>query len=378
MRNTIPSADPSRDILRHFRPHNRRHASKTSKTQILTSRSAVAPCSSPSQCNPTEKQCPAVSRRPVRKSPTAAHRVFLIPELLGNILIHLPVGSLRSAMFVCRQFHDCIRPNADQPLEGMRKALGLEFKRRIESIADSEIIALTKPPAQREPLLPHLGWLMNATIDSQIPLHQVSEPTLCIYPFDLDVIKQRAGTRTVKLKIKLNPKHVDYWGHPKGILRYKNRAKNDEKRVYEDTILEGKHPSWTDIKLLTMPFALKVSVMVDFREVMGASPYHHTSRLCSATGCLIGIHGVQVGLVHLTLRLLRKELKLALRRSLTRCYTPEQATLGELVALLRRIESEVSSVTSRITQERELRGKSYYEGKQWWRCAVFPRLKRAS
>lgn len=233
-----------------------------------------------------EKHCSAAFNRHVEKRPTAAQRVFGIIELVGKIMVHLPVGSLRNAMFVCRHFRECIRPDADHPLEGMQEALGLKFKRRIESLTDAEREALTEASSERESIFPRLEWLMNASIDCETLPHEISIPTLTVYPFDVRKVVQEPNAEAVKIELVLNPNNA-YWGRPKGILTH------DHQRLFAASGEDGTCRSWTDVKLLTMPFPVEVEITVDFRVHLGDRE-HGIYGICTAPRCQLGTHGVQV------------------------------------------------------------------------------------
>lgn len=134
-------------------------------------------------------------------SPSAADRVFAIPELLEMILTHLPQGPLHRAMQVSRRFCDTIDPKIPSSVSGMHVALGLQFGRKIEDMTPSELAALALPeePAtvstflydQLDQTLHHrFHWLLNVTLDPFVApvvrdARRASVPTLSIAGYHL-------------------------------------------------------------------------------------------------------------------------------------------------------------------------------------------------
>ena len=232
------------------------------------------------------------------------------------ILTRLPPGPLYRAMQVSKHFQSTIDPKFPSSVSSMRIALGLQFGREIEDmtpwehaeLAVSEEIALTVSnflydmPAQT--LHRRFHWLLNVTLDPKIvsvvrDIRLVSVPTLTIDKFRLTRIARgdHAGRKrtsrhsgdessnVLTLKFSFVAKGYEQdWPTTRGIARGK------------DTLypVNGGHATWSGVKILTMPFEVRVCVSVDFRDAMHAS-YHHIGH-CHVPGCQVGLHGVQVSL----------------------------------------------------------------------------------
>lgn len=293
----VPRRDPhsanEHRQAHHHQAFNMRGVLETSNKDAMALPSTTDPLAKLSGLREAlNKHCSAAFNLHVEKGPTAAQRVFGITELVGKIMVHLPVGSLRNAMFVCRHFHECIRPDAEHPLEGMQEALGLRFKRSIESMTDEETKYFTEAPCERESIFPRLEWLMNASIDSETKPHQISMPTLVVYPFYLHKVVQKPDADAIKIELALNPNDV-YWGDPKGIFNHTGKATSRDPGLFTASRQDGTRRSWTDIKLFTMPFPVEVEITVDFRVHLGCAE-HGTYAACMAPMCQLGTHGIQV------------------------------------------------------------------------------------
>jgi hypothetical protein len=230
------------------------------------------------------------------------------------ILTCLPPGPLRHAMKVSRDFRDAIDPNSTHPLTGMRVALGLRFSRKLEDMTPSEHaeLALREDRFDAPTVFTYhydialhrrFYWLLNVTlhpVDHPIPRAErhVSVPTLAIHPFSLvriargdhagrnngHKVPKRSGdedSNVLTLKFSLNANFYDNATiTDKGIYRARTIYPNDD------------DATWSDIKILTLPFDVRVCVSVDFRDAMQARG-HHIGH-CRVPGCQVGDHGVQV------------------------------------------------------------------------------------
>ena len=218
-------------------------------------------------------------------------------------------------MQVSRDFRDAIDPEAAHPLIGMRVALGLRFRRKLEDMTPSEHADLALREDRHEAptvvnyhydiaLHCRFHWLLNVTlhpVDHPImrEICHVSVPTLAISPFSLVRIARgdHAGrsddhkvpkrgddenSNVLTLKFSLTAKGYDNAG------TITNRGIFKAGTVYPD----DDDASWSDIKILTMPFDVRVCVCVDFRDAMQAHG-HHIGH-CRIPGCQVGDHGVQV------------------------------------------------------------------------------------
>ena len=120
------------------------------------------------------------------------------------------------------------------------------------------------------------------------------------------------------------------------------------------------------MKLLTMPFKVRVIVAVDFRAAMG-SP-HHPRGHCPARGCQLGLHGIQVRPILLVIE------KLSVYRFTDRppqqtmtTLEPEKATQGELISFLDLVEKDARDVAASISRRSARHGpgpsgEAYYLG----------------
>lgn len=259
---------------------------------------------------------PSTSRTADSPSPTpsAAQRVFAIPELFEMILTRLPPGPLYRAMQVSKHFQSTIDPRPPSSVSSMRIALGLQFGRKIEDmtpwehaeLAVSEEIAVTVSTflydVPDQTLHRRFHWLLNVTLDPRIisvvrDIRLVYVPTLAIDNFRLTRIARgdHAGRKrtsihsgdessnvlTLKFSFVARGYEQD-WPTTRGIARGK------------DTLYphNSGHATWSGVKILTMPFDVRVCVSVDFRNAMHAS-FHHIGH-CHVPGCQVGLHGVQV------------------------------------------------------------------------------------
>lgn len=222
----------------------------------------------------------------------AAQQVFSCPELAGLILTNLPLRSLRNTMLVCKRFHDYIRPDAEHPLSGMKAALGLKFARTIDSITSLEAGELKTTPLYEEPGHYRLCWLLNANIDCLRSLPQtISAPSLWLDPFILESIHQNYKTKVLRIKLRVEASLLNQVSAKRGIVKDTTTI---SPRVWDVGVLDkDNRPSWANIKLLTMPMPVRVSINVDFRWAMNAEG-HHVTGSCSAPGCHVGSHGIQV------------------------------------------------------------------------------------
>lgn len=243
-----------------------------------------------------------------------AQQVFEIPELLGLILTNLPPGPLHHAMEISTRFCDTIKPTLPHSVAGMRVALGLRFRRRIEDMTDSERLDLTTVDnvgattillydVLDQIIHRRFHWLLNVTLD---PINvsvmrekrHVSVPTLAIDPFHIvrisrgDHVDRSSSSRprriisddtstVMSLRFTLVAK-----GYECDTVTTRGIVKAD--KLYPN---DGR-ASWSGVKLLTMAFDVRVCVGVDFRDAMHA-PFHHTGH-CQVPGCQVGRHGIQV------------------------------------------------------------------------------------
>jgi len=229
------------------------------------------------------------------------------------ILTHLPPGPLHHAMEVSKDFRDTIKPTTSSSNPpGMRKALGLGFRRCIEDITYSESLSLAMTDDSTDELTLlydlideniHLRfhWLLNVTLDPRnASARRKSKhgpvPTLATKPFHLvriargthtdlstrtDVSPDDESSETMTLNFCLPVQGLDTDEQiTRGIL------KDDD--VYPN----NGSATWSGVKILTMPFDVRISVCVDFREAMFA-PWHPVGH-CRFPGCQVGDHGVQV------------------------------------------------------------------------------------
>jgi len=246
-------------------------------------------------------------------SPSAADRVFAIPELLEMILTHLPQGPLHRGMQVSRRFCDTIDPKIPSSVSGMRVALGLQFGRKIEDMTPSELAALALPeePAtvstflydQLDQTLHHrFHWLLNVTLDPFVApvvrdARRASVPTLSIAGYHLvriargDHVGRRRSSRNSG-DDSSNVLTLKFTHASKG---YENEAVTT-RGISRAGALYPNHSlaTWLGVKILTMPFDVRVCVSVDFRDAMHANN-HHIGH-CQVPGCQVGDHGVQVSL----------------------------------------------------------------------------------
>jgi hypothetical protein len=218
-------------------------------------------------------------------------------------------------MQVSRDFRDAIDPEAAHPLTGMRVALGLRFGRKLEDMTPSEHadLALREDHYEAPTVFTYhydialhrrFHWLLNVNlhpVDHPIAreIRHVSVPTLAIAPFSLvriargdhagrgngHKVPKRSGdedSNVLTMEFSLTAKGYDNAGMitNRGIFKAGTVYPNDD------------DASWSDIKILTMPFDVRVSVSVDFRDAMQARG-HHIGH-CRVPGCQVGDHGVQV------------------------------------------------------------------------------------
>jgi len=228
------------------------------------------------------------SFRPSRKPGSAVKEVFNTPELLGMILAELPLASDRTAMTTSRQFWQALNPDAEHPLYGIKRALGIEFSRSLESMTDSEKAELERAGGlSPEVHPPRMDWLLNIEIDRPSCLLSRRSAFLRIKPFVLHAMGAVLEDGVFMIKLRLNAEHIDArYTEWKGVAA----LRDDRKLLWSNGDLVSRN--WMDVKLLTMPFKVKVIVAVDFRAAMG-SPRHPRGP-CPAPGCQLGDHGVQV------------------------------------------------------------------------------------
>lgn len=223
-----------------------------------------------------------------KRAQSAAHQVFNTPELLALILSELPLESNRNAMFVSKLFWQCTRPDADEPLSGINEALGLKFSRSIESMSDWEkgdFWGHKCPPHGLHG--PHMDWLLNIQFDCACMLDQ-KLPFLKIKPFTLASIKGNILNETLKIKLKLDAEHIKNAMEWRGV----GALRQGQQKLYSNRTYNGVRHNWMDVKIVKMPFSVRVCVAIDFRRSMGA-PSHQPGQ-CPIHGCQVGLHGVQV------------------------------------------------------------------------------------
>lgn len=226
--------------------------------------------------------------QPSQKPDSAVQKVFKLPELLGMILAELPLVSDRAAMTVSRQFWKALNPDTEHPLYGIKRALGVEFSRSLESMTDPEKAELERAGGLSPEIHPpRMDWLLNIEIDRPSCLLSRRSAFLRIKPFVLHVMGAVLENGILMIKLRLNAEDIDArYREWKGVTA----LRDDRKLLWSNGDLVSRN--WMDVKLLTMPFKVKVIVAVDFRAAMG-SPRHPRGP-CPAPGCQLGDHGVQV------------------------------------------------------------------------------------
>jgi hypothetical protein len=219
---------------------------------------------------------------------SAAHQVFRTPELLGMILVNLPLISDRSAMSVSKQFWAVLNPDAERHLCGIKGALGIDFSRSIESLTDSEKADLWGHKFTPLHILePRLDWLVNFELDLAFACRRHA-PFLKIWPFVFEGMTGSLKHRKLDISLRLDAEDIDKdYTESKGVYT----PRKGRTMIYSN---ERDVPArnWMDVKLLNVPFRVLVSVAVDFRKCMGA-PSHHEGT-CRVPGCQVGLFGVQV------------------------------------------------------------------------------------
>ncbi|GAB7322612.1 hypothetical protein MBLNU13_g03524t1 [Cladosporium sp. NU13] len=280
------------------------------------------------------------SRQPSQKPDSAVQKVFNLPELLGMILAELPLASDRSAMSVSRQFWQALNPDAEDPLYGIKKALGIEFSRSLKSMTYVEKAELERAgglPPEIHPL--RMSWLVNIELDRPSCLLSRRSAFLRIKPFVLHVMGAVMRDGVFVIKLRLNAEDTDArYTEWKGVAA----LRDGQKRLWSNGDLVSRN--WMDVKLLAMPFKVKVTVAVDFRTGMG-SP-HHPRGPCPAPGCQLGLHGIQYTM---------------------KTFEPQKATQGELISFLDIFEKDARDIAASIAR-RSARpgpgpfGEAYYLG----------------
>ena len=225
--------------------------------------------------------------QPSQKPDSAVQKVFNTPELFGMILAEVPLASDRNAMRVSRQFWEALKPDAERHLYGIRRALGVEFSRSLKSMTDGEKAELERvgslPPGTHPP---RMDWLVKIELDRAC-LFKRHSPFLRIKPFVLHAMYALLEDGIFVIKLKLDAEDIDArYTEWKGVAA----LRDGRKMLWSNGDLVSRN--WMDLKLLTMPFEVKVIVAVDFRAGMG-SPRHPRGP-CPAPGCQLGLHGIQV------------------------------------------------------------------------------------
>ena len=229
-----------------------------------------------------------------RKPKPAVQKVFNTPELLAEILTCFPLESDRRLIGVCKAFWRCLNPGAQRHLYGIKQALGIKFSQSIASITkkESETIWNEKVP----PELIHVrrvDWLFNVRLECPCAVGHHT-PLLTIEPFTLiSVAGQHPKSDLFNISLKLDAESLikePRVMHPE--LKGVKNVRNGQEVLYSNQ--HGVSRNWMDVKLLNMPFRVRVSVTVDFRKGMGA-PTHHEGH-CPVQGCQLGLWGQQVRL----------------------------------------------------------------------------------
>jgi hypothetical protein len=229
------------------------------------------------------------------------------------ILTSLPPGPLHHAMQVSKRFHDAIDPKAPSSVSSMRVALGLLCRRKIDDLTPSEHVELTLRDGAAatvtiflydtpdQTLQRRFHWLLNVTLEPadvsvERDIRLVSVPTLLIAGFNITRIARgdHAGrgrnsrhrgdesSNILTLKFSCVAKGLELdTTTTRGIIRAKNTLCPLHTRA-----------GWFGVKILTMPFDVRVCVAVDFRDAMLATG--HDIGTCHIFGCQVGDHGVQV------------------------------------------------------------------------------------
>jgi hypothetical protein len=237
------------------------------------------------------------------------------------ILTRLPPGPLHHAMQVSKRFHDAIDPKAPSSVSSMRVALGLLCRRKIEDMTPSEHAELAHRDgapatprrlfydAPQQTLHRRFHWLLNVTLD---PVDVSVVRDTCFVPVPTLSI---AGSNTIRI---VRGDHAGRGGNSRRsgdessnilTLNFSYVAKGFEQdkptaRGIIRSIVKSKDTlcpldpgaGWFDVKILTMPFDVRVCVSVDFRDAMQATGHHVGP--CRYFGCQVGNHGVQVRLEH--------------------------------------------------------------------------------
>ena len=223
-----------------------------------------------------------------QKPDSAVQRVFDVPELLGMILAEVSLVSDRSAMSVSRRFWRALNSDAEQPLYGIKRALGVEFSRSLKSmtcVEKAELERCGRLPPDTHPL--RMDWLVNIEIDRPGCLLSRRSAFLRIKPFVLHVMGAVLEDHVFIVELGLDAVDIDArCMERKGVAA----LRDGQKLLWSNG--DPVSRNWMDVKLLTMPLRVKVTVAVDFRAVMGSPG--HLQGPCSAPGCQLGLHGIQV------------------------------------------------------------------------------------
>jgi hypothetical protein len=311
------------------------------------------------------------------------------------ILTRLPPGPLHHTMQISKHFHDAIDPKAPSSVS-MRVALGLLCRRKIDDLTPSEHVELTLRDGAaatvtiflydtpQQTLHRRFHWLLNVTLKPvDVPVVRdscfVPVPTLSIAGFNIIRIargdhagrrgdSRRSGDESSNI-LTLNFSYI-----AKGFDSDKPTARGIIRSIFdgEPTLCHlHAHASWSGVKILTMPFDVRVCVSVDFRDAMLATGHHIGT--CHVLGCQVGVHGVQVSWNRRDIRLrsvgMNGKLTLQQRKQETSILFPaEQATLGNLITFLKDAEVraiENAKIIHRQTQYKECTlpyGEPYYMG----------------
>ncbi|KAL1589421.1 hypothetical protein WHR41_01738 [Cladosporium halotolerans] len=252
------------------------------------------------------------------KPQSPVHKVFCTEELLEDILSHLPPLQLRNALLVCRRFRRCIDPKKCS--RKMKRALGLEFTRRRWSDLAWEIYQL-KRCYKIDHF--HQNLLFNVSFSTSLTLGEEIVPVLQIAPFQRSSIMLSPGEDCVTIQLMLKSEDVNTEIRdlaPKGVVRLQSRG-SVNMELYDDRY---RH-SWKDMKVVKAAVVVKVLIRVDFRKVMIADM--HNIGHCGFPFCHVGSHGLQ---------------------ETVKCFSPQDATLGNLLDFLDVVEMEVMQNNSFI------------------------------
>lgn len=206
------------------------------------------------------------------------------------ILSNLPLHAHRSYMRVSKLWRETTRPDAAHQSNAMRKALGFNFSRAIESIDENEADRLLVNDSASVPTYypARYSWLLNINFGFLFLERSTPEPFLTIKPFTVHSISRIPNKETVEVQLKLRAGDIQTLLALKGVTSFEE----NEAKLFSNRTASGVRHNWKDTKLLNMPFKVHVAVKVDFRKAMDAE--RHGEGRCPVPGCQVGQYGVQV------------------------------------------------------------------------------------